>query len=710
MHNSAEVLLFELAAAIIGAITVPLDYKRDTLERKIFKLEETNAKALFIRIDESQNSRDISYIKNEIPKLKIFKWKSFERYLEIIDKTDKPYKTQMVNDFESTYVILYTSGTTAHPKGTVLSTRACLLNAEGIAKWQKFTDSDRFSIVLPLHHINSTIFCLSMISVGGTIILNSRYSARKFWEVVERFKVTNTSLVPTILHDLLVRSEEYREKRLDTFSLKRICIGSAPVMPEETLRFYKTFGVRVVQGYGQTETALRVTGVPIDVNEESYIEMVKNNTIGNPLANNELAIMDKDNHIKKAGEEGEICIKGPILADGYLNDKEATKHAFKNGWFHSGDLGKYQLINGEKFYFIIGRIREIIIKGGVNLSPSAIEDALLNTFPEIDEVAVVGYEDSRMGEEIAAVIVPKEKLSKDRIDNLKKEILSSSNKNLLDSISAYELPKKVFIFDELPKTSTGKIQRVLVKKKISEMMGKEIVKRYFVRKISSQEIDNLKQAVEINNSRFQGLPATLSQFNQRAENGILLGTFEEKEGLVGTISCVRLPMKLINSFKTWNEATDGGTLKSNDDKGDAILCVAISMKSNNKQQITNNKQQTIDNKLNKLAKKFITQYINSGKDHVINFHKKPKGGLSGAKVWKILPNGRKEDKEAMGFNVLMQYPTQSKNQKIIRSKNVAPSIMLIEEVLLYAQRKGIKNVIAFSRPAGFREYLLKKIV
>lgn len=706
MANSAEVLIFELAGALIGAATVPLDSKRDTLDRKIYKLQETAAKALFVRL-ENDSSGELGRLQRELPKLKIFSWQSWEEFLELVsDSSPEVPLSLTAKNFKSTYVILYTSGTTAHPKGAILTTRACLLNAEGIAKWQKFTGSDRFGIVLPLHHINSTIFCLSMILVGGTIILNSRYSASKFWEAVAKFKITNTSVVPTIIHDLLARHEEFNPpaggKKSDISSLKRICIGSAPVLPEETLRFYKKFGIRAVQGYGQTETALRVAGVPVDVDEKFYVEMVKNNTIGNALTNNELAIMDSHNNWKKEDEEGEICIKGQILADGYLNDKEATSQAFKSGWFHSGDLGKYKTIKGKKYFFIIGRIKEIIIKGGVNLSPSAIEDVILKNFPEIDEVSVVGIPDVRMGEEIAAAVVLKKNI-KDK-EKIRQKIINAGQSNKIIGISAYEIPKRIFLLDALPKTSTGKIQRVIVKKMVAEMIKKEVIKMYFVRKIDSKEKDLLKQTVDINNSRFLGLPATLSEFKTRAQNGALIGAFEEKEGLVGTISCIRMNLGKLQKIKTWNEATANGTLKNNDPKGDTLLCVAISMKLK-KQQTTDNKKQKANNKLEKLATKYIKSYVNSGKDHVINFHMKPKGGLPGAKVWKILENGRKEDKESMGYNVLMKYP---KPINIKRSRHVAPSILLIEEALFYAWKNGIKNVIAFSRPSGFREYLTLK--
>lgn len=663
MHNAPEVIILELAGALIGAATVPLDSKRDTPERKRFKLTDTGAKALFIREDMPGES---------FPDIIVKRWKTLEEFTRMLSSEPLYSPT---GRFDDHYVILYTSGTTAMPKGVLLSTRACLLNAMGITRWQKFTDKDVFHIVLPLHHINSTEFSLAMLLVGGTIVLSSRYSASRFWHVVNRFRATNTSIVPTILHDLLGRHGEFEPVP----TLKRVCIGSAPVLPEETLRFYKTFAIRVVQGYGQTETALRVAGVPVNVNETTYRKLVKSNTIGTELANNRLAIMDGENHEKKEGEEGEICIAGPILADGYLNNPEETAKSFKNGWFHSGDLGYWKSIDGKKFFFIIGRIKEIIIKGGVNLSPSAIEDAILKAFPQIDEVSVVGYPDERTGEEIAAVVV-----------SHKKFMFPPA----IPGLSAYETPKRLFFVDSLPKTSTGKIQRVEVKKMVADFIKSEHPKHYYVRQIDHHETDVIKKALVINNARFPFVPSTLSEFTARTQNGLFFGVFEEHEGLVGSLLCVRVvhPEKL----KTWDEA-----VRSHAPNGDTLLCVAISVKG--KQSALSSQQS--DEKLKTSAKKYIASYVASSKDHALNFHKKSKGGIPGATVWKIVENGRPKDQESMGYNVLMKYPPITDTTKIVRSNAPSPAVLLIEHALLFAKNHGIKTVIAFSRPAGFRAYL-----
>lgn len=696
MPNTPEVIILELAGALIGAATVPLDAKKDTPDRKIYKLKDTGAKLLLIKTDSaSRDSTDA--ITEALPHLNIQTWATMTDFDQLLPQRATSIRAS--GTMTDHYVILYTSGTTALPKGVLLSLQACLYNAMGIVDWQKLTQHDVFNIVLPLHHINSTEFCLAMIIAGGTIILNSRYSAGRFWQIVSAYRVTHTSIVPTILHDLLARAHEFKTANPDVSSLRRICIGSAPVLPEETMRFYDTFAIRVTQGYGQTETALRVAGVPIEVSETHYKKLVRCNTIGCELANNHLAIMDNQNNTMPEGKEGEICISGPVLADGYLNNREETEKAFLDGWFHSGDLGYWKRIDGEVYYFIIGRIKEIIIKGGVNLSPSAIEDALLKTFPEVDEVSVVGYPDARMGEEIAAAVTLRNKLGK--LDKFVQLVLDAAQNGKIPGLSRYEVPKKFFVFDHLPKTSTGKIQRVEVKKSVAELIKKEHHKHYVVRQISADEKGTIKKALEINNARFPFVPSLLKEFVARAKNGFFFGVFEEQEGLIGTLSCVQLKHSVIEKIRSWKEATNNGTLANNDPSGDSLVCVAISVATSNNTTI----RQYDNKKLKTLAKKYIKEYVNSDNDHVLNFHKKPKGGLPGATVWKIIENGRPEDEESMGYNVLMKYPVLHALTTIVRSHISSPSVLLIQHALHYAKKHGIQHVIAFSRPAGFGDFL-----
>jgi len=720
MHNTLDTIILELAAGLIGASSVPLDLKRDTLERKIFKLNDTNAKLVFVRTDEEGTEKDIKSIKKTLPSE--FVLLEDTHSLENLVGNQPENIMFSVNDsLENEYVILYTSGTTSNPKGVSLSIRAFFANAEGIIKWQRLSSSDIFNIVLPLHHVNSTTFCLATLLVGGTIVLNSRYSASKFWKIISKYKATITSIVPTILHDLLVRKEEYFTKKYDLSSLKGILIGSAPVLPEETLRFCDTFKVDVIQGYGQTETALRVTGVPIDLEKEMYRDIVRMNSIGVELSNCNVTIL-KDGKETKENEEGEICVRGPVLANGYLNDIGETNKIFSDGWFHSGDLGYYKMIDGKKYFFIKGRIKEIIIKGGINISPVAIEDALLKSFPEIDQACVVGYPDSRMGEDVASLIYFKQDCSEQRRKEILYQIIQDGRLGKL-GISRYEAPQKVFEVKEyLPKTSTGKIKRAEVKEMVNELIKTERTKHYYCRLIDTNEEDILSKAVEINNKRWN-IKSAFSEFKERAKNGYLIGVFDEEENLCGTLSALQIAEEKLTNISTWNELTGNGTLNTNDVNGNILLCVTISI---NGEDITNNilssenlmvnsllkdeweKNSQYKDIIENLAKSVIENYIETNLDNVIRFHRKPKGGLSkGGEVIKIFPNSRIEDKDSLGFNVLIEYREINEQTEIIKSKS-SPSVLLMEHAFSLAKEKNCK-VAAYSRPAQLKLHLAKAL-
>lgn len=697
MENDPDTIVLELAGGIMGCTAVPLDSKRDTEERKIFKLCQTEAKLLFAK----DACTDSVRMRRDAPGLKVFDLNSAPLSALANDLPDIPLFLSH-GSLETDYVILYTSGTTASPKGVPLTIRACMANADGIVRWQRLSLNDRFNIVLPLHHINSTIFYLATLLAGGTVLLNSRYSVSKFWEVIETERATITSLVPTALHDLLARSDDYFAKNYDISSMKRVLIGSAPVLPEETLRFRETFQIDVVQGYGQTETALRVTGVPIDLDTETYLDLVRKNSIGVALANCEVTIL-KDGKEADENEEGEICIRGPVLAQGYLNDAEGTARSFVNGWFHSGDLGCYRMIGGRKFFFIKGRIKEIIIKGGVNISPAAVEDAILKTYSEIEEVCVVGYPDPRMGEEVAAFLY-----FKDCPDEKKKEILSrmvaDGNAGKL-GISRYEAPQMVFeVKDELPKTSTGKIKRTEMKQSL--VAGRK-QKEYRCRVIQPDEEAALSKAVEINNARWN-IPSTPSEFKNRATHGYVIGVFDETDRLLGTVSAMQVSEEALDTVSTWDSLTANGSLRTRDEQGTVLLCIAISVEREGASPDAESPDPPISqDRIEILAQLLIDWYVQTNLDAVIRFHRKPKGGCEGGRVVRIFPKSR-NDQDALGYNVLIEYP-KIKADTVIVPSNDSPSVSLIEYALLLAKEKGCKKVMAFSRPAQFKFYLIKAL-
>ena len=161
------------------------------------------------------------------------------------------------------------------------------------------------------------------------------------------------------------------------------------------------------------------------------------------------------------GETGEICVRGPVVSGGYVNQPEATAEVFTEGWFHTGDIGFWRRIDGRKYLFIHGRKKEILIKGGVNISPVAVENALVEAVPELAAAYVVGVEDRRMGEEVCALVIFKEEVPAREEPAVRERIVEDGRAGRIPGLSPFEAPGVVLSFppDELPMTSTGKVQR-----------------------------------------------------------------------------------------------------------------------------------------------------------------------------------------------------------------------------------------------------------
>ena len=449
LPNCIEIPLITLALFRLGATSVPLDLKRDPPDRKRFKVMDSASRLVCTQTDLVEEERYI------LPEHRIISTEELQGNGNPASADLEPEWSGVPDREIHTNVVLYTSGTTGTPKGTRLTRQSLTSNADGINKWLGFDDSDRLSLVLPLHHVNSTVFSLTMLMVGGTLILNSRYSLNRFWQILEEEKVTATSIVPTIMHDLNGTTHGPTNGALP--HLKKIMIGSAPVPAGAACRFVERFGVPLIQGYGTTEVSLRVTGVPTDLPTETYRHLLKKNSIGRELANCNVHI-DGD---PTEGELGEILVRGPVIADGYLNQEEATLGSFTNDWFRTGDIGCWREIDGERYYFIHGRAKEIIIKGGVNISPIAVENAIVESTPEIAAAYVVGLPSERWGEEIWAAVVIADEVSDDIKDQLVSEISLRGSAGEIPGLSSFEAPSRVTPVDPnaLPKTSTGKVQR-----------------------------------------------------------------------------------------------------------------------------------------------------------------------------------------------------------------------------------------------------------
>lgn len=726
-ENSPEVVLLNYAAWRAGWCSVPLDTTRDTPERKIYKLKQAECKLLITR-SSLLDSQELSAIRRALPDLQIIEIDEYRSLLQLTQATGDDHNatqsqtTQPIPTSDThPALILYTSGTTALPKGAVLTLNSLFANAASIAAWLDFTPDDRWLVVLPLHHINSTTFVNTTLLTGGTIVLVPHYSKSNFWQTLATHQVTGTSVVPTVAFDQLSEAAAFEQHSDKLQQVRRIQIGSAPVQPTTVKQFVDRYHIPLVQGYGQTETSLRSTGVPYPLPPDEYNWAVESNTLGTELTYTNVTVLAADGTELPEGEVGELCVRGPIIMQQYLDNPEETTKAFTHDWFHSGDTGYWQTHAGKRYFFLKGRSKEIIKKGGVLISPLAIENALLAAYPDLSQVYVIGFPDERLGEQIGLVIVDNEQRAT--------QILSDAKLGQLTQLQAYEYPTAAVVIaaDDLPKTSTGKVQRVELKARYAQELWKQArtiqtlqtnqTTRTF-RLLGPDETELLHAAVAIDQQRWgQTLAGTLNQFESRARLGVLIGALEVdavgQEKLLGTLSALRLNHSDLMAIgqpdhfaNTWDGVTGSGTLSTHNHKGDALLLVAVasaasSVKADAKKQkaTTTAPSSSLQSRLSDTE---VLQYCQSDQDPVLKFHYTAKAGLkTGARFVKTIPKARPADTDALGYCVLVEYPQLDQLPTINPAASVGTQ--LVEAALLYAAQHKITQVFAYSRPVGLHQ-------
>lgn len=672
-RNSPALLIWSWAAWAMGIVTVPMDTKRDTPELYEYKINLNKAKVLILE-------RGIQAVK--LPGVRIKVHTEWQGDALPFDGWEKGLAHQAL--------VLFTSGTTGHPKGAMLSLENLVVNADGIRQWLRITDKDTFLVNLPLHHINSTTFCLSTLLAGGTIAIPPTYSNSNFWQQMAKTGATVTSIVQSILFDQVSREKEFAAVK-GSVKLNRIQIGSAPVVTHTVQEFRKRYGIAVYQGYGQTETALRVTGVPMDVSSELYEQLVEENSIGTAMPWADLQISDDEGKFLGEKEEGELVVKGPAIMEGYLG----REPAFRDGYFLTGDIGYYNEIEGRKFYYLKGRKKEIIIKGGVNISPVAVENALKKISPDIDQVHVVSVPDERYGEEAGAVISWKEGLDEERA----KRQLKSAFLLGTPYLSAYETPKYITSLASglLPMTSTGKVQRSVLKSQLPYERFESIYGLLKTPKLRFSVLHRdsrwLQASFDLHNKCWSPLTVERSVYEKELSRQLTILAAKPDDTLAGQIALVRTNLSADELMK--KKYSELFSADVSDRNGKALVCVSICSADYRAKEIS------AVSGIPDVAE--VEKYLPN--DPVYKFHQKPKGGGAGAELAGLIPGGRPEDASSLGYNMLLKYP-EPKN--IVITEDAPISNQLIEVVLLLAEDLGIKDVYAYSRPGGLAAYVSTK--
>ncbi|WP_250530286.1 AMP-binding protein [Caballeronia sp. ATUFL_F1_KS4A] len=339
-----------------------------------------------------------------------------------------------------TALLMYTSGTTGAPKGVLLSHRSLLANMRNISDEHRLSDDDRVLVSLPLYHINGLVVALlSPLWHGGSAVMTPRFSARTFWNEASQFGCTWINVVPTIVAYLL--NGEGAEG-CDLSALK-FCRSASAALPADHHRaFEKRFRIGVIETMGMTETAAPIFSNPYDET------LRRIGSIGLP-SGGEAKIVDIDGRECAPNETGELVLRGEQLMSGYYKRPEETRNAFtEDGWLRSGDLG-YRDEAG--FFYINGRAKELIIKGGENIAPREIDEALLR-HPGVLEAAAVGVPDAAYGQDIVAYIVPNGGAASLDVADLRAHCLRE--------LGRYKTPREFRFTDALPRGPSGKVQRL----------------------------------------------------------------------------------------------------------------------------------------------------------------------------------------------------------------------------------------------------------
>jgi fatty-acyl-CoA synthase len=365
------------------------------------------------------------------------------------DLRDREKLKQMQSDVlpEDPVNMLYTSGTTGMPKGVILN-HLLLSNAFFVGEELRLTPEDRLLLYLPFNHcfaiINGICGCVTH---GSTMVLMDPFDAEISLQMIERHRVTVLFGVPTMY---LMQIEHPRFKKYAISSLRTGMIGGAGAPATMIQKIMDSMGISLISTYGMTEASCAVTqtryGDPAEVISE---------TVGPPLPHMEIKVLDVNTKREVGGAvEGELCIRGPSLTQGYYKNEEETKRLFdEDGWLHTGDMGT----KDHRGYFrITGRIKDLIIRGGENIAPAEVE-GFIYQHPDVFQVQVFGVPDERWGEAVAAAIILKEGSLATAED-----IISFCR----GRIASFKIPSIIEFVSEFPMTSSGKIKKFELKKKL----------------------------------------------------------------------------------------------------------------------------------------------------------------------------------------------------------------------------------------------------
>jgi long-chain acyl-CoA synthetase len=447
-HPLAAATLF--ACWRIGAISAPQNL-HESDERIAFTLQDSSCVLLLTLADCADRAKVIANLCG-----------SSIAVATLCDSVDVEPLASSTADFRrSTALIVYTSGTTGNPKGVVLTQYNLLINALGTTEVHEIDSATTLMCVLPIHHVNGIVVTLvATVLAGARVVLNRGFKVSAFWSRMAAEKVGIVSVVPTILQFLCEADEDIRP--LDLIKFRHFICGAGTLAIALAERFEARFGFPVIHGYGLSETTAFACSMPLHMpgkERQYWLSEHGYPSIGVAFPHCEVAIQDAEGVAQIAGSRGEIVARGHYIMSGYHHRPDVNAEAFKHGWFRTGDEGFFKNAgDGSAYFFITGRIKELINRGGVKYSPFEIEEVLLE-IPGVKVGLAIAFDNNWYGEEVGAYVV--------RVVGstvTADEIL----KHCATRLPFAKRPKVVVFGDEIPVTVTGKYQRLKLKALFAE--------------------------------------------------------------------------------------------------------------------------------------------------------------------------------------------------------------------------------------------------
>lgn len=449
LKNSAEFIIAFYAVARAGAVMIPIN-PFFSKEESSYVVEQSQANVIFCG-----EKGFFPELRSEIETLEKlisvgFEDEEFISYASLMAHESANESVQ-VEPKEDLFAILFTSGTTGRPKGAMLTHENVLYSTLSAAKVMRCTEADIFLIPNPLFHIMGVTFILRAACCGGKLVLMEKYSVTKALELIEKEKVTVHPGVPTMF-TLELNHPDFH--KYDLSSLRTGEMAAAPCPVEIVQRIRKEMNCNVLVAYGSTETSATLTITGFDDSDE-----LRSETVGRVIPGVQIKVVDDNREECETGQVGELACKGPGVTKGYFNMPEETAKAIDHeGWFYTGDMA---VIDENGYVRIVGRKKEMIIRGGFNIYPRELEESL-HRHPDIVQAAVIGLPDEIYGEITCACVVLKQGAQANE-----ESLLEYMKKRFVK----YKVPDKFMIMDDLPVTPSGKISKLKLKEEIEQQRG-----------------------------------------------------------------------------------------------------------------------------------------------------------------------------------------------------------------------------------------------